>query len=278
MKITILYSGGLDSYIMKMYAEKKYPDAEINYVWYDIGQEYNEKEKNALPSFVERRKIEWLKPGEKLLGKQESASGNIFIPGRNAVLATCAASMFLPDEIWMGALMGETHSGSTDKNYEFLEKLNDMLRYVHSPYKDKITVRFPLADEGWGKLEAVKWAYDNGASKEELMATSSCLSSEKGKCGHCVVCMRRMGIFGQLGFSEKYNVNPLLVPQNQKMILEMLKGERGEPCHYDKFRRDEIIPYLYKITGAKSNSELEDIMTNEEKIKNIHYSAKIKRK
>lgn len=258
MKILILYSGGLDSFIMKRLAEYEYRDAEIEYVWFDIGQEYNYKEQAALPDFVDKRKVDWLKPNEELVAKSDSKSGAIIIPGRNAVLGILAASMYLPDEIWMGALLGETHAGSTDKNYTFLEKMNEMLSYVYSPFKKDIKIRFPLADKGFGKFESVEWAYSNGATAEELMSTSSCLSSEKGNCGHCVVCCRRWGIFSQLGFSEEYNIHPMKVKSNLEMVLEMLVG-----THYDDYRKREILPAVKECFDIEDEVTLSNFIIKE---------------
>ena len=164
MKILILYSGGLDSKIMELYAKINHPNDEIKKVWFDIGQEYSEKEMKCLDSDVDIRKIDYLKDF-KCVGKEGNPCGNIMIPGRNAVLALLGASIYLPDEIWLGALCGETHKEATDKNYEFLEKFNTFVNYVLSPYtKKEIKLRFPLADAGFGKLDSVKWALENGYS------------------------------------------------------------------------------------------------------------------
>jgi len=258
MKILILYSGGLDSFVMKKLAETKYPDAEIEYVWYDIGQGYNYKEQRALPGFVDKKKVDWLTPNQKLVAKSDSKSGSIIIPGRNAVLAILGASQYLPDEIWMGALLGETHKGSTDKNYVFLKHMNEMLAYVYSPFKKNITLKFPLADEGFGKFESVQWAYKHGATIEELIGTSSCLSSEEGNCGHCVVCCRRWGIFSQLGFTEEYNIHPMKVKSNLEMVIEMLKG-----THYDEYRKREILPAVKNYFGIEDEDDLYACITKE---------------
>jgi len=241
MKIVILFSGGLDSLIMKKYAEFYFPEAEVVCVFYDIGQEYLEKEMAALPDYVIRRKLDWL-GGKAAAAKEGSTSGNIYIPGRNLVLATLVACADLPDEIWMGALLGETVAHGTDKNYEFLEHANRTLNYVLSPFKTKIQVRFPLADAGFNKFTATKWALENGLPAQEIIDSSSCLSGEAGKCGHCVVCFRRFGIFTQLGLTETYNVDPLSVKENQAIIYEMLYG-----TYYDEHRKQEILPALEMI-------------------------------
>lgn len=249
--ITILYSGGLDSLIMHHLAVVS--GYKVRCLWYDIGQPYNEKELAALPDFVERRTLEWLTPlannttvphTEGIKGKG-TETGQIYIPGRNAVLVTAAACMTLADEIWLGALLGETHKAATDKNDEFRSLVSTLLDYTLKPFRQDspapFQVRFPLADSGFNKLTSVAWALKAGLSKEKILATSSCLSGEPGNCGHCVVCFRRWGIFSQLGFSETYNVSPLEQDSNLKIVDEMMKFEYS---YYDDHRKSEILPAL----------------------------------
>ena len=251
MKILILYSGGLDSKIMELYAKINHPNDEIKKVWFDIGQEYSEKEMKCLDSDVDIRKIDYLKDF-KCVGKEGNPCGNIMIPGRNAVLALLGASIYLPDEIWLGALCGETHKEATDKNYEFLEKFNTFVNYVLSPYtKKEIKLRFPLADAGFGKLDSVKWALENGLTKEELLLTSSCLSGEKGNCGVCIVCVGRWGIFTQLGIEEKYNKDLFEYEESLNYLREVLLND-----YYDNYRKEEIIPALRKYFNTNDNIKI----------------------
>ncbi|MGZ4849781.1 MAG: 7-cyano-7-deazaguanine synthase [Candidatus Bathyarchaeia archaeon] len=251
MKICILYSGGLDSLIMKRYAEVYYPNAQIDLVWYNIGQEYNSKEYLALPSSAKIRTVQWL--DDDTLTVEKENTQNIMIPGRNMALAVLAACQFLPDEIWLGALMGEVHEEATDKNWDFLFEVNNLLSYVLAPYGKNPEVKFPLAEAGMGKLESVQWFLENGGTKEQVLNSSSCLSGGVHKnCGQCIVCLRRWGIFYQLGIEEEYEKHPVwnMSEPNKKMVCEMLKGELGEECHYDEYRRREIIPALVKLNKA----------------------------
>jgi len=239
MNILILYSGGLDSLIMKRYAEVNYPDASVTCVFYNIGQAYAHKEIAALPDYVVQRELPWL-DGAGTASKEGSASGDIYIPGRNMLLATAAACMYLPDEIWMGALQGEMHDNATDKNFAFLARMNDALGYVLSPFKKNVRVRFPLAEAEMNKLRAVEWALAHGVSETTIKASSSCLSGEDGNCGKCVVCLRRWGIFRQLGIpEEQYNVNPLYTQELHDLAHAMVEGD-----HYDEDRKSEILPAL----------------------------------
>ena len=271
--ITILYSGGLDSFIMKKLAESKGYDVKLMH--FDIGQGYSKKEMDAIKNSgydVEIRKVDWLRPHQELSGKQENNSGNIFIPGRNMILASLAASINLTDEIHMGGLKGEDHAKATDKNKTFIDKTNDLWSYVYSPFDTVPKLVFPLVDNMWGKRDAVFWLYNGGyATKEEILSTSSCLSeSESKNCGHCVVCCRRKYIFKQLGFEEKYEQDPLSGESNLKMIIEMLKtpdNALDENVHYDHWRREEIIPGLYIEFETENHDTLIKIM--EEKLANL---------
>jgi 7-cyano-7-deazaguanine synthase in queuosine biosynthesis len=249
-KIVILYSGGLDSFIMKELAKSK----KLNYklVYFDIGQEYNYKEIKAIKKIkekVEIRKVEWITSKENIKSKKGTKSGNIFIPGRNFILASLAASIYLPDEIWLGGLRGEDHQDSTDKNEKFIDLVNESWNYIYKPFNTPKLV-FPFFELNWGKFEATSWLYKvNKTPKKEILKTSSCLKASKGKnCGKCVVCLRRHYIFLQLGFKEKYETHPLTSKNNRQIVLEMINNELNPnlPFHYDKFRRREIIGGLKK--------------------------------
>jgi 7-cyano-7-deazaguanine synthase in queuosine biosynthesis len=148
------------------------------------------------------------------------------------------------DQIWLGALLGETHDKATDKNQMFAQLTSETLQYVLSPFRKPSDIGpdvvFPLAKHGLNKKTSVTWALQNGFTPEDLMATSSCLSGEHGNCGQCVVCLRRWGIFKQHGFEEQYNVHPLTVEDNFKIIREMLKHN----SYYDEHRRSEVLPAL----------------------------------
>jgi len=254
-KVVILYSGGLDSFVMWKIAEKEGYDYKL--VHFDIGQPYAKKELEAIKKLgekVEIRKVDWINSEEQIKGKKDNFS--IFIPGRNLTLASLAASIYLPDEVWLGALMGEIHKDATDKNLTFLNETNKLFKYVFSPFERQPQVKFPLVDRKMGKFEEVKWLIDNGIPKEEILETSSCLSGEEGKCGTCMVCCRRHYIFKELGFSEKLNKHPLENPNNVKMILKMIDNElTNSNDHYDEYRRKEILPGLCKEYNLEYNKE-----------------------
>lgn len=243
-KLGLLMSGGLDSYIAWHYAQKVegWRPEDIMCVYIDIGNPYADKEKKAIESFREEGidtkylTCEILKPEFGNMPDNE----NIWIPGRNLTLATIMASIGA-DEIWICALKGEMHQFATDKNETFFKMATKTLSYVHSKFKDEVIVKTPF--ENMSKLDIVKWALDNGVSKEQILRTSSCLSGEEGNCGNCMVCVRRYGIFKQLGLEEKYNQDPLKSEVGKK-YLQQLAQDVGVNEHYDNARIDEVLPAL----------------------------------
>lgn len=258
-KIVVLHSGGLDSTVMWKLA-KEDPRNEVIAVYFDIGHDYAWKEKQCLPPDAHVHDMTWFQATGQ--GKSGNAMNNIFIPGRNMMFATLAACKYVPDEIWMGALMGEIHDQATDKNMEYLHHQNAILNYVLSPF-GKVKVVFPFVERQMGKLQVTRWGCQNGMS-EQIMQSSSCMNGEAGNCGRCGVCIRRAGIFAQLGMSETYNVDPWTAPENRKMIAQIIKAElEGDNSHYDQYRREELIPTLLSINGGKSLQEILKEYTDE---------------
>ncbi len=209
MKIVILYSGGLDSFIMYHMAKVKFPDAEIQAIYFNHGQPVADKEIEGLPDFVEVRNIDWLNKEKTPVAQAGRREGAIMIPGRNLVFGTLIACQELPDEIWIGALKGETHEKGTDKNYMFLSHMNNTINYVLKPFKDNIEAKFPLADAGLDKLSAVQWGLENGLSDDDILSTRSCHNGDTDACGQCIQCIKRWAVFGICGFSEDYDIHPL---------------------------------------------------------------------
>ncbi len=257
-KIVVLHSGGLDSTVMWRLAKEDIRN-EVIAVYFDIGHDYAWKEKAQLPPGAHIHDMTWFKAEGK--GKAGNAMNNIFIPGRNMMFATIAACKYLPDEIWMGALMGEIHDQATDKNLEYLHRQNDILSYVLSPF-GKVKVVFPFVERQWGKLQVTRWACQNGM-QQEILASSSCMSGEAGNCGRCGVCLRRAGIFPQLNMEESYNVDPWTAPENRKLIHDLIVAEiNQDDSHYDRFRREEIIPTLIRNHSGKSLQEILELYTD----------------
>lgn len=243
-KLVILYSGGLDSLIMKKYAEISKPGWDIRCVYYAHGADSEEQEIKSLPSYVEVRRLDWLDENHRPLPKKSDPyAGAIYIPGRNMVLATLAATQELPDLIWMGTLADENNEQATDKNEKFLRLLNETLSYVLSPFKQPV-VEFPFVNLGWTKLEAVKWA-KSYLTDDELKSTVSCWHKTTDKpCGNCKQCLKRALIFGLCGIEEEYESDPLTNEYGRELMNKYLDNE---PTNADEEKVRWMIKEYYGI-------------------------------
>lgn len=221
MKIVILYSGGMDSFILRHYAQAKHPDAEIVCVYYKHGNEAEEHELANLPDFVDVKTIDMVDKEQVLLGDT-----NHIIPGRNMVFLAHAASKYLPDEIWMGSVKGEDLETSTDKNETFCRMMEELLNYVLAPYANPVKIVIPFVRDGLDKSLCLEWALNNGISLEEIMATKSCYSGEYAACGKCRQCFKRWALFGHYGKSEGYEYPVYQSEVGLMHIRAMLDGNK----------------------------------------------------
>lgn len=251
-KIVVLYSGGLDSCVM-LHMAKNVQDAEVIPVYFDIGHDYAWKEKKQLPEDCQIFDMTWF--SAKGRSKDGNAMGGIFIPGRNMMFATLAACKFVPDEIWLGACCGEDHGQATDKNEHFRNLQNTLLDYVLSPFGE-VRLVYPFIELEMGKLQVTEYAIKNGFA-DKVVQSSSCMNGEEGNCGVCGVCLRRAGIFKQLGLHEEYNRDPWTAKENRDMILQMLLAYKNNDfSHYNEYRIEEIVPALRRMYPESSLDEL----------------------
>lgn len=223
--IVICYSGGLDSLLMKKYAEFNYPDSKITTLFIDHGQEAVEQEMKALPEHVQIKKMDWLGEDIKPVAKKSMPlAGPIYIPGRNMVFAAMAAAFYCPNEIWMGVLFDEDNERATDKNTEFRQKMSATLGHVMSPFVEDCKLVFPFAQMGMTKFDAIAYCFAKGlVTKEELLATTSCWHNTGKPCGKCLQCVKRALIFRNFGIYEEYaGISPL--NKNNGFSMKLMEG------------------------------------------------------
>jgi 7-cyano-7-deazaguanine synthase in queuosine biosynthesis len=221
-KIVLLYSSGLDSYILHHFAKINHPNDEVVCVYYQHGADSEEKELASLPDFVKVRKVEWLGNIKPVAKKDDPFAGAIYIPGRNLVFATLAASQELASEVWMGTVVDEDNFKATDKNEHFRNKTSELLTYVLSPFLDQVKVRFPFVEMKWTKEDAVRWALANNITKEQLLETVSCWHYDSKPCGECKQCVKRSLVFALNGFSEECKSDPLTNDYGRELMQQYL--------------------------------------------------------
>lgn len=238
-KIIILYSGGLDSFILKHWASKMYPDFEIECIYYDYGNPICETEKMYLPDFVTIKNIEWFNNStDQLIAKiGDEHKGRIYIAGRNLVFSILAGCQELPKYIFMGGLYEECHPSATDKNNIFLNGTSELLNYVLSPFlKSKLTVRAPFVEEKLTKIDVMQWALDNGISLDQMANTISCFNKNDLNipCGECHSCIRSFSFFQHFDYELKFIKHPFMdTAFGMKYLLNSILAL--ENSNYDKY-------------------------------------------
>lgn len=227
--IVILYSGGLDSFIMHKLASSQ--NANVKCVYYAHGCDGETQEIKTLPNFVDIRNIDWLNDNITAKEKIGDFAGAIYIPGRNLVFSALAASQELPDEVWMGTQIDEIDESATDKSMTFKKKTSELLSYVLSPFVPTgVKIVFPFVERRWNKVQSVRWAIENGVTQEELISTVSCWHpAEDGTpCGECRQCFKRYFVFGLNGFGEHYKSPPLQSDASVEMLRIYLSIAKTE--------------------------------------------------
>ena len=219
-RIVLLYSGGLDSFLLKKYANTYYKEAEIKCIYYKHGAESEEQEIKRLPGFVEVLSIDWLGRKRKPLPKKDDPfAGAIYIPGRNLVFSVLAACQELPDEIWMGTVFDEDNFKGTDKNKRFRVETSKLLSYVLSPFIGSVKIRFPFVEEKWTKNDCVYWALNNGVVKDEIIRTVSCWNQQDEKpCGVCKQCFKRHLVFLLNDIHQEHIKHPIKSNHGRKLL------------------------------------------------------------
>jgi 7-cyano-7-deazaguanine synthase in queuosine biosynthesis len=221
-KIVVLYSGGLDSFVL--YHLAKTESSEVTAIYYQHGCDSEESELASLPDFVEVRKVDWLNENCRPLPKKsDPVAGAIYIPGRNLIFSALAASQELPDEVWMGTTFDEDNQQATDKNEYFRSETSKLLTYVLSPFIDSLTVKFPFVERQWSKQQIVLWALSNGL-KDGLLKTISCWFAKDGiPCGLCKQCFKRALVMKIFNITEKHSHNPLHLSNCEHYVREYCK-------------------------------------------------------
>lgn len=230
----IAFSGGLDSYLAACKAQRE--GREFDLVNIDLGVGYNVFERAAIAKLGLESKTRFIDMSSleksKTLGLDAQ---NIMIPGRNLLITDVLAQLGY-DEIWIPAVRGEFHRGSTDKNILFFVETSELLSRV---YGRQIVVTSPFTN--MGKLAAVKEYMQQCGDAAAILATRSCLSDKPEPCGECTACVRRAGVFHQFGIQEKYAKEPV----DSRYVPALLhEWAFGDDQHFLQDRFDEVLPML----------------------------------
>jgi 7-cyano-7-deazaguanine synthase in queuosine biosynthesis len=243
--LSILYSGGLDSFIAWHYALKNGFRPEAYFL--DFGQPYAWKEWESIQALPEdiRPPVTRL-DFSTLYSIFEHKMSNQIVPSRNVFLAVLG-SMF-NQRVWINALDGEQNGKEHDKSMKFFQDSTNLLTFTNSFFQDSTIVETPFGH--LTKAETIGWAINNNISKEHLFATTSCYDAKLRKCGKCLTCYKRKVAFMLNGIDEPgYACDPFNSAYSKELAREIpLAKENNDYSRFTKKRVDEFYQ-LQKIMG-----------------------------
>lgn len=176
MSKILLYSGGMDSYMMSFLLK---PDICL---YVDSKSIYAKKELKHLPtppcgSLIYKSNID-LKEFER---------HDLIVPQRNAYL--CLLAAHFGEEIWLGATYGDR---SSDKDTTFVYLMNSLLKHLWQPshwnQRKPPIVAIPFKDKT--KVEIMHDYIEAGGDTSVFENLPSCYDEEALHCGKCKACAR----------------------------------------------------------------------------------------
>jgi 7-cyano-7-deazaguanine synthase in queuosine biosynthesis len=248
----VLYSGGIDSFILLDYV-RKCIDPNTQPVYFDIHSNYSEVEKE----FIKKSEPDCIIDESVSLGDMETDTA--FIPNRNIILTTLAVSRYAKS-IFIG---GSKSDRIFDNNRECFDILSDFLTKIDGMEVVKITSPF------WDvyKVDMIRWwANSNHGDELDIMTnTFSCytpletpqtvdikvefdtMQLTTNQCLACPACFRKNAALSYLkGYIPFYN----------DKIIEQYKNEFEAKNHLDltDSRLNNTLQYIDYIERSKDNN------------------------
>jgi hypothetical protein len=233
MKKVLLYSGGMDSWLIDKIWK---PDVKL---YIDINGRYSKQEISRLPKDVIIEKLD--------LSKFEREDK--IIPMRNLFFVTLAS--LYGDEICLGATAGDR---VLDKSFEFAQKSSDLLSYLwqEQHWTNERKIKINVDFKKYSKLELLELYKKNGGDIEKCFKeTFSCYyPDDTGKeCWSCKPCFRKVVAFVLAGMKIENSIKEKIAKYIEKEILPLIKKGiygRGK-------EEDEIIKAYHLIRGDLKN-------------------------
>lgn len=203
MKKVLLYSGGIDSWLIDKLWK---PDVRL---YVDIHGKYSKEEISRLPEDVVVIDFD--------LGKYELPNG--FVPLRNLYFLMLASNY--GDEICYGVVSGD--QGSADKRMEFIDKSEDIMNYClngNTVFQDRSIV----IERGFynkTKYDLVQDYISSGGKIEDVMnETFSCYSPVDGhECWNCKPCYRKFLLGNYFGYRFPEDIERKVVEYMKKNVI-----------------------------------------------------------
>lgn len=226
MKKVLLYSGGMDSWLMSKLWK---PDIKL---YVDMKTRYSENELARI------RKEPNVQVVEFPLGQWEREDA--IIPLRNLYLAMVACNVTGSEdvEILIGATAGDR---VLDKSPAFVAKATDLLSYLYTPQHwipEGKKVKVCIDYKQYTKTDLLKMFKEQGGDLEEAFTRSfSCYDPVDGhECWHCKPCFRKFTAFSEAGYEFSDDVARTVCSYIKTDILPDIEAGtygRGEKEEHD---------------------------------------------
>lgn len=175
MKKVLLYSGGMDSWIIDKLWK---PDVKL---YVDVGASYAKEEMKRLPADVVVEKLD--------LSKFERSDK--ILPLRNLYFVMLATNY--GNEICLGATYGDR---VLDKSEEFAAKAGELLSYLYQPqhWTEGREIKVNVDFKQYTKAELLCLYLEQGGNLQDAFLNSfSCYAPDSSghECWHCKPCIRK---------------------------------------------------------------------------------------
>jgi len=213
MDSVIIYSSGIDSYLLRKYLTITHPTEKFKCVYYDIKCRYSKEEIDMLKIQQEKEKFDLVIDDTFNFGNIER--DDAFIPNRNLHLTMHATKY--GDKIYIGGTASDRISDNNEKIFQ------DFSKIISESLDKRIIITSPF----WNiyKSQIAEWYATGYIKKTELSgSTFSCYSpkikkswcaleidkevinSETNECLFCKACFRKNVVLNAIGvFRQFYN-------------------------------------------------------------------------
>ena len=222
MKKVLLYSGGIDSWLINKLWK---PDIKL---YIDIHGMYSEVEKTRLPEDV-------IIVDFPLLGQWEYNNG--YVPLRNLYFLMIASNY--GDELCLGATAGDSKK---DSNIDFLHYTEIFINYLlfdDTQRQIKIEKKFAKMN----KAQILEKALEEGITIEQVYNnTFSCYNPINNKpCYNCIPCFRRFSLLYKHGY--KYSL------EERKKMYEYIKNNDINILINHNSENDDLIYTIHNLNN-----------------------------
>lgn len=236
MQKILLYSGGMDSYLIDKLWK---PDRRI---YVDMHTRYSQQEIDCIKK--RRNDVEFI---DFPLGQWEREDK--IIPLRNLYLPMLICNITGNEDV--DICLGATNSDRVlDKSQEYVEKATDLLNYLYQPQwwiPNGKKVRVNIDFKKYTKEDLLKMYMEQGGDLDKAYNESfSCYEpDEEGNvCHRCKPCFRKFVAFASVGYKFPEEVLRKTIPYIGKEIIPQIEsGKYGRPTEepyivdiYNKFK------------------------------------------